>query len=156
MLDVFLVVPLPRSTPQLIMLIAGESKGAVVPQIKVHPDGPSFSRLSWGTWRIADGPDAAALVTVKPFSRVTHVRLRPRLKASSSAFVRAWTSGLPLSTWQTFTAASRMRKFLAQVMFPLGALAAALTIVLGCRPRFGTIASLTHADRHQVRYHVQL
>lgn len=36
----------------------------MVPQIQIHPQGPSFSRFSWGTWRLADGPDGAKLVAL--------------------------------------------------------------------------------------------
>jgi predicted oxidoreductase len=44
----------------------------IVPQIKVHPQGPHFSRLIYGTWRLLDAQDAS---THSPQSIIRRIEL---------------------------------------------------------------------------------
>lgn len=37
-----------------------------VPSIQIHPEGPRFSRLVYGTWRLLDGEECANLPPLEP------------------------------------------------------------------------------------------
>jgi predicted oxidoreductase len=48
------------------------TNGTAVARAKIHPEGPELSRVIYGTWRIADSPDASTFSPEKIHARIRH------------------------------------------------------------------------------------